>query len=163
MMEVPKFTALARDLPCQLEVKCGQPAEAEAASNVDDDAWDATDPGLVCHNCLACRQWWHLECLPEEERETTVAPTSIRGSHRPQQEPQLDRRLPGQELTGLGDSEAATGTAAFQKATGARRLGPGRPRPGGAGPGKQSSVSGRDCQVLAVPGAARPLLNRAPP
>jgi hypothetical protein len=33
--------------------------------------WDATDPGLVCHNCLACKQWWHLECLPEEERETT--------------------------------------------------------------------------------------------
>jgi hypothetical protein len=39
--------------------------------NVDNDAWDATDPGLVCHNCLACKQWWHLECQPEDERETT--------------------------------------------------------------------------------------------
>jgi hypothetical protein len=35
------------------------------------DAWDATDPGLVCRNCLACKQWWHLGCLPEEEKETT--------------------------------------------------------------------------------------------
>lgn len=26
--------------------------------------------GLVCHNCLACKRWWHLECLPPDERGT---------------------------------------------------------------------------------------------
>jgi hypothetical protein len=46
-------------------------ARCAICKNVDNDAWDATDPGLVCHNCLACKQWWHLECLPAEERETT--------------------------------------------------------------------------------------------
>ncbi len=46
-------------------------ARCAICKNVDNDAWDATDPGLVCHNCLACKQWWHLECLPEEEKETT--------------------------------------------------------------------------------------------
>jgi hypothetical protein len=44
-------------------------ARCAICKNVDNDAWHATDPGLVCHNCLACKQWWHLECLPGEERE----------------------------------------------------------------------------------------------
>jgi hypothetical protein len=46
-------------------------ARCAVCKNVDNDAWHATDPGLVCHNCLACKQWWHLECLPGEEKETT--------------------------------------------------------------------------------------------
>ncbi len=50
-------------------------ARCAICKNVDNDAWDAADPGLVCHNCPACKHWqwwhWHLECLPEEEKETT--------------------------------------------------------------------------------------------
>jgi hypothetical protein len=60
-------------LPAPADNSIGRHNDARCAicKNVDNDAWDATDPGLVCHNCLACKQWWHLECLPEEERETT--------------------------------------------------------------------------------------------
>ena len=35
------------------------------------DAWEDADVGLVCHSCLACKRWWHLECLSAEERDTT--------------------------------------------------------------------------------------------
>ena len=42
---------------------------------VNNDAWDDTDAGLrlVCHtgSCLACKRWWHLECLSADERDTT--------------------------------------------------------------------------------------------
>ena len=41
--------------------------------NVNNDAWHATDAGLVCHSCLACKRWWHLGCLSAsaDERDTT--------------------------------------------------------------------------------------------
>jgi hypothetical protein len=60
-------------LPAPADNSIGRHNDARCAicQNVDNDAWDATDPGLVCHNCLACKQWWHLECLPEAEKETT--------------------------------------------------------------------------------------------
>ena len=63
----------ARSLPAPADNSIGRHNDARCAicKNVDNDAWDAADPGLVCHNCLACKQWWHLECLPEEEKETT--------------------------------------------------------------------------------------------
>ncbi len=65
----------ALTLPEPADNSIGRHNDARCAicKNVDNDAWDATDsdPGLVCHNCLACKQWWHLECLPEEEKETT--------------------------------------------------------------------------------------------
>ncbi len=63
----------ALPLPEPADNSIGRHNDARCAicKNVDNDTWDATDPGLVCHNYLACKQWWHLECLPEEERETT--------------------------------------------------------------------------------------------
>ena len=63
----------ALTLPAPADNSIGRHNDARCAicKNVDNDAWEATDPGLVCHNCLACKQWWHLECLPEEEKETT--------------------------------------------------------------------------------------------
>jgi hypothetical protein len=63
----------AQTLPAPADNSIGRHNDARCAicKNVDNDAWDATDPGLVCHNCLACKQWWHLECLPLEERENT--------------------------------------------------------------------------------------------
>jgi hypothetical protein len=63
----------ALTLPAPADNSIGRHNDARCAicQNVDNDAWEATDPGLVCHNCLACKQWWHLECLPEEVRETT--------------------------------------------------------------------------------------------
>ena len=67
------FELDALPLPEPADNSIGRHNDARCAicKNVDNDAWDATDPGLVCQNCLACKQWWHLECLPEAEKETT--------------------------------------------------------------------------------------------
>ena len=52
----------APPLPEPADNSIGRHNDARCAicKNVDNDAWDVTDPGLVCHNCLACKQWWHL-------------------------------------------------------------------------------------------------------
>ena len=63
----------ALTLPEPADNSIGRQTDARCAigKNVDNDAWHATDPGLACHNCLACKQWWLPECLPAEERDTT--------------------------------------------------------------------------------------------
>jgi hypothetical protein len=41
--------------------------------NVNNDAWHATDTGIVCHGCLACKRWWtwNATFLSPEESDTT--------------------------------------------------------------------------------------------
>ena len=46
-------------------------ARCVVCTDVNNDAWFDEDTGIVCHGCLACKTWWHLECLSAEERETT--------------------------------------------------------------------------------------------
>jgi hypothetical protein len=63
--------ALTPPTPADNSIGRHNDARCAICKNVDNDAWEDTDPGLVCHNCLACKQWWHLGCLPEEEKDTT--------------------------------------------------------------------------------------------
>ena len=60
-------------LPEPADNSIGRQTDARCVicNNVDGDAWEDTDVGLVCHNCLACKRWWHLECLPPDERSTS--------------------------------------------------------------------------------------------
>ena len=60
-------------LPAPADNSIGRQTDARCVicKNVNADAWEATDTGLVCHNCLACKRWWHLECIPLEERDTS--------------------------------------------------------------------------------------------
>jgi hypothetical protein len=52
-----ELDALALPVPADNSIGRHNDARCAICKNVDNDAWDATDPasGLVCHNCLACK------------------------------------------------------------------------------------------------------------
>ena len=48
----------ALTLPAPADNGIGRQTDARCVicNNVDNDAWEDTDVGLVCHNCLACKR-----------------------------------------------------------------------------------------------------------
>ena len=70
-MQRSTWDALTLPEPADNSIGRQTDARCVICSNVTNDAWEDTDVGLVCHNCLACKRWWHLECLSAEERDTT--------------------------------------------------------------------------------------------
>ena len=60
-------------LPEPADNSIGRQADARCTlcNKTDNDAWYDTDEGLHLYVCLACKRWWHLECLSAEDRDTT--------------------------------------------------------------------------------------------
>jgi len=51
----------------------GRQADACCAicNATDNDKWYDNDEGLHLFGCLACKKWWHLECLSADDQDTT--------------------------------------------------------------------------------------------